>query len=96
MPDERTEHGDVRSFILGVRVCRDMQLEYPVRSMGLVLRFVTLSIIVLLLVPAGTGALTSEPQDLEAGTISDPANGTTVISVQGFKLSGWASGKKPA
>lgn len=73
-----------------------MELESPKISRAVVLRVVTLSMIALLLVPTGIVAITNEPQSLEAGSISDPANGTTVISVQGFKLSGQASGKKPA
>ena len=73
-----------------------MDLEPPEKSRALVLRVVTALVIVLLLVPPGTAAITNEPQGLQAGTVSDPANGTTVISVQGFKLSGQASGKKPA
>lgn len=81
----------MRTFILDVGVCRGMELEFPVRSRAVVLRVVTLSVIALLLVPAGMAVITNEPQSLEAGTVSDPANGTTVISVQGFKLSGQAS-----
>ncbi|WP_157573006.1 aryl-sulfate sulfotransferase, partial [Halogranum rubrum] len=41
-------------------------------------------------------AFTNEPTTLQSGTIKSPANGTTVISVQGFKIAGQQSGKKPA
>jgi hypothetical protein len=53
-------------------------------------------LVLALLSPAAVSAVTYEPVDLERGTIQDPANGTTVIAVQGFKLSGQDSGKKPA
>ena len=73
-----------------------MRLRPSEWSKTVALRVAVLSLVVVLLVPAGTAAITNEPQTMEAGSISEPANGTTIISVQGFKLSGEASGKKPA
>ncbi|WP_435182074.1 aryl-sulfate sulfotransferase [Halorussus sp. AFM4] len=48
--------------------------------------------------PAAVSALTHEPSDsnLQKGTIEKPANGTTVISIQGFKFKGQSNRKKPA
>jgi len=48
-------------------------------------RLVVVVLVVALLVPAVVSALTYEPVDVEAGAISDPANGSTVISAQGFE-----------
>jgi hypothetical protein len=53
-------------------------------------------VVLLLLIPTGVSALTHDPTNLQKGTVESPANGTTVISVQGFKLAGQRSGKKPA
>ena len=61
-----------------------------------IVRSVVLLLIVGLLSPAAVSALTYEPTTPQAGTVTDPANGTTVISVQGFKIAGQQSGKKPA
>jgi len=61
-----------------------------------IVRAVVLVVVLALLTPSAVSALTYEPVDLERGTINQSANGTTVISVQGFKLSGQSSGKKPA
>jgi hypothetical protein len=60
------------------------------------LRAAVLLMILLLLVPTGVSALTHDPTNLRKGTVESPADGTTVISVQGFKLAGQQSGKKPA
>ncbi|MFB6086887.1 MAG: aryl-sulfate sulfotransferase [Haloarculaceae archaeon] len=60
------------------------------------LRGVVLLVIVALLVPTAVSAFTYEPTTLQRGTIESPANGTTVISVQGFKIAGKYSKKKPA
>jgi hypothetical protein len=59
-------------------------------------RLAVLAVIVALLVPAGVSALTYEPVELQAGAVEQPANGSTVIAVQGFKLAGQNSSKKPA
>ncbi|WP_435079448.1 aryl-sulfate sulfotransferase [Halococcus sp. AFM35] len=61
-----------------------------------VARGVVLVVIVALLVPGIVSAFTNEPTELRAGNVTEPANGTTVISVQGFKVSGQSSQKKPA
>ena len=53
-------------------------------------------VVLLLAVSAGaSGSLAREPSTC-AGSISEPAEATTVISVQGFKFGGNDSGKKPA
>lgn len=62
----------------------------------LVVRGIVLVIVLSLLAPTAVSAVTYEPTDLQKGTVKSPANGTTVISVQGFKLAGENSGKKPA
>ncbi|WP_128478697.1 arylsulfotransferase family protein [Halorussus pelagicus] len=61
-------------------------------------RGVVLLVVASLLAPSAVSALTHEPSDtdLQKGTIESPANGTTVISIQGFKFQGQANGKKPA
>ncbi|WP_137286054.1 aryl-sulfate sulfotransferase [Halorussus salinisoli] len=59
-------------------------------------RVVVLLVIVSLLAPSAVSALTHEPTNLQKGTIEEPAGGTTVISVQGYKFQGKANGKKPA
>ena len=59
-------------------------------------RAVVFAAILTLLAPAAVSAITYEPTALQAGTVTKPANGTTVISVQGFKVAGQDSGKKPA
>ena len=61
-----------------------------------IVRGTLLVIIVGLLAPTIGSALTYEETDLQKGTIEKPANGTTVISVQGFKISGQQNEKKPA
>mgnify|MGYP000191633239 CR=1 FL=1 len=59
-------------------------------------RLCVLALVVTLLIPAGVSALTHEPVELQRGTIEEPADGTTVIAVQGFKGRGQNSSKKPA
>jgi hypothetical protein len=56
-------------------------------------------LVVALLSPAAYGAATYDPDaetSLQRGTITDPANGTTVVSVQGFTFQGKTNRKKPA
>nr|WP_305148813.1 aryl-sulfate sulfotransferase [Halobellus inordinatus] len=56
-------------------------------------------LVVSLLAPAGVSALTYDPStdtSLEPGTITSPANGSTVISVQGYTFQGNTNPKKPA
>ena len=60
------------------------------------IRGIVLVVIFVLLTPSIASAVTYEPTELQKGTIDDPANGTTVISVQGFKFAGEKGGKKPA
>ncbi|WP_436931888.1 aryl-sulfate sulfotransferase [Halosimplex halobium] len=59
-------------------------------------RLCVVALIAALLVPSGVSALTHEPVELQKGAIDEPANGTTVIAVQGFKGRGQNSSKKPA
>jgi hypothetical protein len=67
-------------------------------SRAWLVRAVVLLLIVSLLAPSAVSALTYEPSDtdLQHGTIEKPADGTTVISIQGFKFAGKKNGKKPA
>ncbi|MDS0296869.1 aryl-sulfate sulfotransferase [Halogeometricum luteum] len=65
-------------------------------SRSQILRGIVLLIIIVLLAPTAVSAFTYEPTSLQRGTIESPANGTTVISVQGFKIAGQQSEKKPA
>ncbi|WP_160135781.1 aryl-sulfate sulfotransferase [Halococcus salsus] len=45
---------------------------------------------------AVTSAVTDDPTGLGPGNVSQPANGDTVVSVQGFHFRGVGNGKKPA
>jgi hypothetical protein len=63
------------------------------------MRAVALLLVVALLTPAAASALTYDPDDettLTRGTIASPANGTTIISVQGYTFRGDTNPKKPA
>jgi hypothetical protein len=53
-------------------------------------------VVVALLVPAGVAALTAAPADFQRGTVTDPADGPTVVGVQGFHFQGRGAEKKPA
>jgi hypothetical protein len=53
-------------------------------------------VVVALLLVAAVSAATYEPTNLGPGTVESPANGTTVVSVQGFHFQGIGNGKKPA
>jgi hypothetical protein len=80
---------------LGVSRC--MPNDWKARlSRAWLVRAVVLLLIVSLLAPSAVSALTYEPTNLQKGTIEKPANGTTVISIQGFKFAGQSNGKKPA
>lgn len=57
-------------------------------------RRIVLIVILLLLAPSAVSALTYEPTTLEKGTVKEPANSTTVISVQGFHFKGRDAEKK--
>ncbi|WP_256545873.1 aryl-sulfate sulfotransferase [Halobellus inordinatus] len=69
------------------------------RSRANAVRLIALLLVVSLLAPAGVSALTYDPStdtSLEPGTITSPANGSTVISVQGYTFQGNTNPKKPA
>ncbi|WP_435157667.1 arylsulfotransferase family protein [Haladaptatus sp. DFWS20] len=61
-------------------------------------RGVVLLLVVALLAPSAVSAITydQEESNLEKGTITSPANGTSVISVQGYHFEGKGNKKKPA
>jgi hypothetical protein len=61
-----------------------------------VVRVTVLLLVAALALPVGVSAFSYDPATLQSGTVKQPANGTTVISVQGFKIAGEDSGKKPA
>lgn len=60
------------------------------------LRGIFVFVILVLVTPAVVSAGTYEPVTLQSGTTKVTPNGTTVISVQGFKISGRQNEKKPA
>ena len=70
----------------------------PSPSRRLVSRAVVLALVVVLLAPAAVSAATYEPSDLELrpGAVTEPADGLTVVSVQGFHFQGKGAVKKPA
>ncbi|WP_318567318.1 aryl-sulfate sulfotransferase [Salinigranum marinum] len=62
-------------------------------------RVVALLVVFGLLTPVAASALTYQPDprsDLQSGRITSPANGTTVVSVQGYVFDGNTNPKKPA
>ena len=64
-----------------------------------VVRGLALLVVLGLVAPVAASALTYEPDprsDLQAGTVTSPANGTTVVSVQGYVFDGSTNAKKPA
>ncbi|MFB6118270.1 aryl-sulfate sulfotransferase [Halosegnis sp.] len=61
-----------------------------------VARGCVLLLVLVLVAPTAVSAVGGGATSLQAGTVSEPANGTTVISVQGFKIAGQQSSKKPA
>ncbi|WP_256288859.1 aryl-sulfate sulfotransferase [Halobellus inordinatus] len=74
-------------------------MTLPPRSRANAVRLIALLLVVSLLAPAGVSALTYDPStdtSLEPGTITSPANGSTVISVQGYTFQGNTNPKKPA
>ena len=71
-------------------------MRFPGLSRPWVVRVLVLVIIVGLLAPSAVSALTYEPTNLQRGTISEPAEATTVISVQGYHFQGKSNKKKPA
>lgn len=73
-----------------------MQIPSSLPSTQWMARGIVLIVVLTLLMPAVASAVTYKPTALQPGTISSPANGTTVISVQGFKIAGQQNEKKPA
>ncbi len=61
-------------------------------------RGVVLLLVVALLTPTVVSAITYDAgaSNLKPGTIKHPANGTTIISVQGYQINGKGNRKKPA
>jgi outer membrane protein assembly factor BamB len=53
-------------------------------------------VVVLLLVPTGVSAVSHERTGLGPGTVSEPADNTTYVAVQGFHFKGVGNPKKPA
>ncbi|SEO53709.1 Arylsulfotransferase (ASST) [Halogranum amylolyticum] len=55
-------------------------------------------VIISLLAPAGIAAVagTGDDADLASGTVTDPANGSTVVGIQGFHFKDRGAEKKPA
>ena len=60
------------------------------------LRGVLALIVGALLLAAAVSAATYEPTNLGPGTVTEPANGSTVVSVQGFHFQGVGDGNRPA
>jgi hypothetical protein len=73
-----------------------MDRNLPSLTRVRLVRLAVLVVVVALLVPSGVSALTYEPVELQTGAVDRPADGSTVIAVQGFKLAGQNSSKKPA
>lgn len=59
-------------------------------------RGVLLIVVVALLSPAAVSAISHESTDYRIGTIDRPANGPTIVSIQGFHFDGKGNEKKPA
>lgn len=74
-----------------------MNIDPPSRPWAV--RIVVGLVVVSLFAPAVVSALTygsSEDTTLQRGTVTSPANGTTVVSVQGYTFQGNTNPKKPA
>ncbi|ELZ30039.1 aryLSUlfotransferase (asst) [Halogeometricum pallidum JCM 14848] len=72
-------------------------MDTPSRSTAV--RIVAFVLVVALLTPSAVSALTYDPSEertLTRGTVTSPANGSTVISVQGYTFEGNTNRKKPA
>jgi len=52
--------------------------------------------LLVLVVGAGVATANYTPPELESGTVTSEANGTTYVAVQGFHFEGTGNGKKPA
>ena len=59
-------------------------------------RGLVLVLVVALLAPTAVSAATHRPTDFRTGTVESPANGTTVVSIQGFHWKGRDNRKKPS
>jgi hypothetical protein len=59
-------------------------------------RGVLACVVISLLVPTGVSAVTHEKTGLGPGTVTEPANETTYVGVQGFHFKGVGNPKKPA
>jgi hypothetical protein len=74
--------------------------DVPTPARRWVARGLVLVLVAGLVAPAATDAATYDPSSeettLQRGEIERPANGTTVISVQGFKFAGEGNEKKPS
>jgi hypothetical protein len=53
-------------------------------------------LVVALLLPAAVSLVSSDTLDLGPGTVEQPADKTTYVSVQGFHFAGYGASKKPA
>jgi hypothetical protein len=53
-------------------------------------------VVVALLVPAGISAATFQKRGFGPGTVTQPADDTTIVGIQGFHFSGYDNPKKPA
>ncbi|RYJ12720.1 ArsR family transcriptional regulator [Halogeometricum borinquense] len=63
------------------------------------MRVVAFALVIALLTPSVVSAITYDPADetsLTRGTVTSPANGTTIVSVQGYTFQGNTNRKKPA
>jgi hypothetical protein len=52
--------------------------------------------VLVLFVSAAAGTLTYEPPEVAAGNVTSPANGSTLVAIQGFHWQGEGNKKKPA
>jgi hypothetical protein len=62
-------------------------------------RGLVLAVVLLLVAPTAVSGLTYDPNDateFKRGTITDPAEGLTVVAIQGFHFEGQGATKKPA
>ena len=62
-------------------------------------RGLALAVVLALLAPAGASAVTYDPSEateFQRGTVTEPAEGLTVVAIQGFHFRGQGATKKPA
>lgn len=65
-------------------------------SRAWLVRGVLILVVAALLTPAVVSGLTHNATDYRVGTIDEPANGSTIVSIQGFHFDGRGNEKKPA